>query len=92
LPSETVSTPAATTLTFVNSHLAAFDDMVEKRNMDFQEISKRMNFVATPARSTSLASSVPPLSLYESDVLFWLVRFSSDSGKRSPTLSQLARL
>jgi hypothetical protein len=72
-PSKTVPTPAATTLTFVNSHLAAFDDMMEKRNSDFHEISKRMSFFADPVQPAPAVSSLP-LSLYESDVLFWLVR------------------
>ncbi|KAJ3980467.1 DNase I-like protein [Lentinula detonsa] len=33
-----------TILTFVVSHLAAFDDMVSKRNADFHELSKRLIF------------------------------------------------
>ncbi|KAF4603303.1 hypothetical protein EYR38_003716 [Pleurotus pulmonarius] len=31
-----------TVLTFVNTHLAAFDEMVDKRNMDFHDLSKRL--------------------------------------------------
>lgn len=37
--------PGATTFTFVNAHLAAFDDMVEKRHSDFQDLSRRLTFV-----------------------------------------------
>src|SRR6266567_6987362 len=29
----------STSLTFVNAHLAAFDEMVDKRNSDFQDLS-----------------------------------------------------
>ena len=35
---------APLTLTFVNAHLAAFDDMVEKRNLDFHDLSKKLSF------------------------------------------------
>ncbi|KAI6126805.1 DNase I-like protein [Pisolithus sp. B1] len=31
-------------LTFVNAHLAAFDEMVERRNYDFHDLSARMTF------------------------------------------------
>jgi phosphatidylinositol-bisphosphatase len=36
--------PGSTTLTFVNAHLAAFDEMVDRRNSDFQDLSKRLSF------------------------------------------------
>lgn len=36
--------PGLTTFTFVNAHLAAFDEMVDKRNSDFQDLSKRLSF------------------------------------------------
>ncbi|KJA23929.1 hypothetical protein HYPSUDRAFT_136984 [Hypholoma sublateritium FD-334 SS-4] len=36
--------PCPTSLTFVNAHLAAFDDMADKRNSDFQELSRRLSF------------------------------------------------
>ncbi|KAG6909315.1 hypothetical protein DXG01_001114 [Tephrocybe rancida] len=39
---QTSSGPSA--LTFVNSHLAAFDEMYDKRNLDFQDLSKRLRF------------------------------------------------
>ncbi|KAJ7143655.1 DNase I-like protein [Mycena filopes] len=62
-------TPGSTTLTFVNAHLAAFDEMFEKRNADFQELAKRLRF--------DLAAEGAPMpvtcSVFESDVLFWMV-------------------
>ncbi len=36
--------PGPTSLTFVNAHLAAFDEMTDKRNSDFQELSRRLGF------------------------------------------------
>ncbi|KAH0578595.1 hypothetical protein H2248_003736 [Termitomyces sp. 'cryptogamus'] len=66
-----VISPGPTILTFVNSHLAAFDEMAEKRNSDFQEISKKLKF-APPL--SDRAGTVPVhMSVYESDVLFWMV-------------------
>lgn len=38
-----------TLLTFVNAHLAAFDEMVDKRNSDYRELTRRLRFNA-PAR------------------------------------------
>lgn len=67
--------PSPTVLTFVNSHLAAYDEMLERRNFDFHDLSRRLifdqtgeldsNFYATTALETSIG-------LYESDVLFWM--------------------
>ncbi|KAL1739864.1 Endonuclease/exonuclease/phosphatase, partial [Schizophyllum fasciatum] len=48
-----------TTLTFVNAHLAAFDEMVDKRNADFHDLSRRLTFdMAPPAGIAASASSV----------------------------------
>ena len=68
-------------MTFVNSHLAAFDEMVDRRNSDFQDLSKRLMFEGTRTTRTppsesedSILDRVPPsTSVYESDVLFWMV-------------------
>ncbi|KAF8961879.1 DNase I-like protein [Flammula alnicola] len=88
-----IRSPGATTFTFVNAHLAAFDEMVDKRNSDFQDLSRRLSFEGVAPRSsspvaeteggddhavvdTSMTSAVwlpPPLSVYETDVLFWMV-------------------
>ncbi|KAF9460415.1 Endonuclease/exonuclease/phosphatase [Collybia nuda] len=65
-----IETPGPTILTFVNAHLAAFDDMVDKRNSDFQDLSRRLSFDSEVMDSTGL---VPlPISVYESDALFWM--------------------
>ena len=91
-----MDSPAPITFTFVNAHLAAFDEMAEKRNADFHDLSKRLSFdnndippqspgaagddtspgVKTDLMGTELSSH--PLSIYESDVLFWMVTCFSD--------------
>jgi hypothetical protein len=64
--------PAGTTLTFVNSHLAAFDEQFDKRNADFQDISKTLRFDSDLLDVTGL---VPlPITVFQCDVLFWMVR------------------
>lgn len=73
----------STTLTFVNAHLAAFDEMVEKRNSDFIDLSKRLTFkhIIDPVEATEEASeyagagvlSTHLLNVYETDTLFWMV-------------------
>lgn len=49
-----------TTLCFVNSHLAAHTEEVERRNQDYQEICSRMNF------------KKPPQSIKDHDQVYWL--------------------
>ncbi|TFK84297.1 DNase I-like protein [Polyporus arcularius HHB13444] len=69
-----------TALTFVNAHLAAFDEMYEKRNADFQELSKRLVFEPAisvedqqpPSNGSWYSPAAAPLSIFESDALFWL--------------------
>ncbi|RPD60669.1 DNase I-like protein [Lentinus tigrinus ALCF2SS1-7] len=67
-----------TVLTFVNAHLAAFDEMYEKRNADFQELSKRLVFEPAisvdeqAANGSWYSPAAAPLSIFESDALFWL--------------------
>lgn len=92
--SDNVRKPGSTILTFVNAHLAAFDEMVDKRNSDFHELSKRLTF-ENPTLANSDADQYrgnggeranylddvtaqtvglnPPLSVYEGDVVFWMV-------------------
>lgn len=43
-------------LCFVTSHLAAFADKTEKRNQDFTELSKRLNFPNSPDPVTEYVS------------------------------------
>ncbi|KAH9933096.1 DNase I-like protein [Amylocystis lapponica] len=91
--------PRPTILTFVNSHLAAFDEMYEKRNTDFHDLSRRLIFDSGIPVSGSLeASSYPlptvPLSVYETDALFWMVHLNyrielSDADVRTLLSSEL---
>ncbi|KAG5337216.1 hypothetical protein C0989_010267 [Termitomyces sp. Mn162] len=71
-----VRSPGPTILTFVNSHLAAFDEMAEKRNSDFQEISKKLKF--GPPLSDRAGTVPVHMSVYESDVLFWMTEAGLD--------------
>lgn len=99
-----MGSPAPITFTFVNAHLAAFDEMTEKRNADFHDLSKRLSFDnnnippqppqppqspgaegenISPEPRTDLMETEPssqPLtrSMYETDVLFWMVSCFSD--------------
>jgi hypothetical protein len=58
----------------VNTHLAALDEMVDKRNIDFHDLSRRLGFRPTGAGDILDQSEVLELeSIFESDVLFWLV-------------------
>ncbi|KAG1752256.1 DNase I-like protein [Suillus lakei] len=74
--------PSPTVLTFVNAHLAAFDEMVERRNFDFHELSRRLVFDQTDGLdsnsnvNTTLESSRRIVGLFESDVLFWMVHLN----------------
>ena len=91
-----MGSPAPITFTFVNAHLAAFDEMTEKRNADFHDLSKRLCFDnndvppqppggegddISPGSRTNLIETEPSsqlLSIYETDVLFWMVSYFSD--------------
>lgn len=67
-----------TVLTFVNAHLAAFDEMIERRNFDFHDLSRRLVFDQTDEldsnsyANTASETSRRPVGLFESDVLFWM--------------------
>jgi phosphatidylinositol-bisphosphatase len=67
-----VATVGPTILTFVNAHLAAFDEMFDKRNSDFQDLSKRLSFDSEVMDANGL--SPLQIGVYESDALFWMVR------------------
>ena len=96
-----MGSPAPITFTFVNAHLAAFDEMTEKRNADFHDLSKRLSFDnketpppqlpgadgedISPEPGTELIGTEfgsGPLSIYETDVLFWMVSCFSDRNNR----------
>ncbi|KDQ56675.1 hypothetical protein JAAARDRAFT_194649 [Jaapia argillacea MUCL 33604] len=62
--------PSPTILTFVNSHLAAFDEMVDRRNADFHDLSRRLTFNSgnnTPAEANQSPSQLLPISLVVGD-------------------------
>ena len=66
----------------MNTHLAAFDEMVDKRNADFHDLKKRLRFdngLSYDAEGNSGFAN-PPLSIYESDVLVWLVSKLTQDG------------
>ncbi|GJE93071.1 DNase I-like protein [Phanerochaete sordida] len=63
-------TPRPATLTFVNAHLAAFDEQVERRNADFHDIARRLVFGGAGAAGP--APGAPGAHIWQSDALFWL--------------------
>jgi phosphatidylinositol-bisphosphatase len=75
--------PLPITFTFVNSHLAAFDDHMEQRNLDFHDLSRRIKFgpytgyVWAP-RTKHREARPRKLNIFASDVLLWLVRYSDN--------------
>ncbi|EKM57325.1 uncharacterized protein PHACADRAFT_208418 [Phanerochaete carnosa HHB-10118-sp] len=77
-PTRDARHPRGAVLTFVNAHLAAFDEMYEKRNADFHDISRRLVFDAgapAPGAPSPQAGGAPPnapLHAFQSDALFWL--------------------
>ena len=92
-----MGSPTPITFTFVNAHLAAFDEMTEKRNADFYDLSNRLIFDnidepsqppaaaegedTSPEQKKNLVEKRPisqSLSIYETDVLFWMVSCFSD--------------
>jgi inositol polyphosphate 5-phosphatase INPP5B/F len=65
-----------TTFCFVVSHLAAFDNMLDKRNADYLEITRRLQFpIDAPVLSSMEEEQLVSVSasIFESDVLIWLV-------------------
>ena len=64
----------STVLTFVNAHLAAFDEYTDRRNADFHDLSRRLLFLDPEAEEGVEPSSE---SIFQSDALFWMVRLSS---------------
>ncbi|KAG9037180.1 hypothetical protein FRB95_006433 [Tulasnella sp. JGI-2019a] len=64
-----------TMLTFVNSHLAAFDDQIERRNSDYSELRRALSF-HTPAVVPKASDESMPMThysdIFNSDYVFWL--------------------
>lgn len=75
-PSDELIEYHPTVFTFVNAHLAAFDEMFEKRNADYHDLCRRLGFSGEATSDTS--ENNPPYTLvdksniFESDILFWL--------------------
>ncbi|TFY66027.1 hypothetical protein EVG20_g5062 [Dentipellis fragilis] len=70
-----IPSPCPTTITIVNAHLAAYDEMYERRNADFHDISRRLAFSPSSAYVTPLAQDGTPvssMSIYRSDALIWM--------------------
>ncbi|KAG9308328.1 DNase I-like protein [Chiua virens] len=67
-----------TILTFVNAHLAASDEMVERRNYDFQQLSGSLTFHPNGHNGSYPSTSFlrDTYSIYHSDVLFWMVHLN----------------
>lgn len=66
------------TFTFVNSHLAAFDDHLDHRSADFHDISRRLEFgpcieYMWAPRTRHGEAEPQTVNIYASDVLIWLV-------------------
>ncbi|KAH8997936.1 DNase I-like protein [Lactarius akahatsu] len=77
-PTPSAPTPIPIVLTFVNSHLAAFDDQLDRRNADFHDISRRLTFgpcaeYAWGPQTSGTGEGPPMLDIYASDFLLWLI-------------------
>ncbi|KAF8128623.1 DNase I-like protein [Boletus edulis] len=72
------ATHRPTILTFVNAHLAASDEMVDRRNYDFQELSTRLTFSPNGSNGSYPSTSIvgDTYNVYQSDVLFWMVHLN----------------
>lgn len=66
-----------TVFTFVDTHLAAYDDMVERRNADFHELRRGLNFpspaIEPRGNDDGVSSRLPRSDMLDSDYIFWLV-------------------
>ncbi|KAI9459235.1 DNase I-like protein [Lactarius psammicola] len=76
-PTPSAPTPIPIVLTFVNSHLAAFDDQLDRRNADFHDISRRLTFgpcaeYAWGPHVNGTGEDLAMVDIYASDVLLWL--------------------
>lgn len=67
-----------TIFTFVNSHLAAYDDQVERRNADHAELRRALRLLAPavvprPGDESAGPAPIHSSDLLDSDYVFWLV-------------------
>ncbi|KAF7967503.1 hypothetical protein HWV62_34020 [Athelia sp. TMB] len=72
--SESRSGPRArpTTLTFVNAHLAAFDEYVDRRNADYHDLGRRLRFDSGSRDGSSDTDTAVPTGIWESDIVIWM--------------------
>ncbi|KAG8933215.1 hypothetical protein FRC02_012289 [Tulasnella sp. 418] len=62
-----------TVFVFVNSHLAAFDNMVERRNADYSELRRLLRFPLPPDLFGEPSMFGPNAGVFDSDFTFWMV-------------------
>ena len=79
-PTPSVPTPIPIIFTFVDSHLAAFEDHLERRNADFRDISRRLTFGPCAEylrghghHTNGTGEGLIMLDIYASDFLLWMV-------------------
>ena len=77
-PTPSVPTPIPIIFTFVDSHLAAFEDHLERRNADFRDISRRLTFgpcaeYSWGPHANGTGEGLIMLDIYASDFLLWMV-------------------
>ncbi|KIJ64696.1 hypothetical protein HYDPIDRAFT_39912 [Hydnomerulius pinastri MD-312] len=73
LPDSKITACRPMSLTFVNAHLAAFDEMVDRRNYDFHELSGRLAFHPIGTNGNSVLNPAEAnYNIYQSDMLFWM--------------------
>ncbi|KAF8491842.1 DNase I-like protein, partial [Russula emetica] len=80
-PTSFSQSPLPITFTFVNSHLAAFDDNLGHRNADFHDISRRLEFgpcieYMWAPRTRHGEAEPQTVNIYASNVLIWLVNLN----------------
>lgn len=67
----------STVFTFVNSHLAAFDEFTDKRNADYHDVVRRLTFypnASFPDPGAQTDGTGIAEHAFQTDVLFWMVR------------------
>ncbi|GJJ14799.1 hypothetical protein Clacol_009067 [Clathrus columnatus] len=75
----------SSTITFVCSHLAAFDDNAEKRDSDFNDLCRKLSF---PLQWKGPRASQPAVAtIWETDTLFWLFILGSIPSKQKLDLN-----
>lgn len=64
----------STVISFVNAHLAAFDEYADKRDADFHDLSRRLLLQTSPVDDEETSAiEVKEENVFRSDVVFWMV-------------------